>query len=128
MGIEKQQLLIIQGSLMGLNEYIKLSRNNKYESAKAKKIQEKTIMLYIKKCELKPITNPVNIEICWYEKHNRRDIDNIIFASKFIMDALVKGGILIDDSRKYIKSINSTVYTDRENPRIEVLIKEITKH
>lgn len=65
---------------------------------------------------------PIKLNINWYEQDNRRDIDNITFATKFIQDSLVRTGILEDDSRKYINQVNHTVFTDKENPKIEVEI------
>lgn len=92
-----------------------------------KKKNERLVMAYIlqavnfgeiyeiKKC-------PVQLNIKWYEPNDRKDIDNITFATKFIQDSLVRTGILEDDSRKYINQVNHTVFTDKENPRIEVEI------
>lgn len=54
-----------------------------------------------------------------------RDCDNAIAGGcKVILDALVLIGVLADDSRKHVKQIHPTVYTDRDKPRIEVELKE----
>lgn len=58
------------------------------------------------------------------EKNKRRDVDNITFATKFIQDALVKQGIIIDDSQKYINQLRHDVKVDKEYPRIEVQLIE----
>lgn len=118
----------IQGRLIGLNEYTKSSRTNKYKSAQVKRKEEEYIGLFIRKAKLKKVDKPIILHIKWYEENNRRDIDNITFAVKFILDELVNEGILIDDSRKYVKSINHNVYTDKENPRIEVELIEREKN
>jgi len=117
------QQFIIKGKLAGLNEYTSACRANAYEGAGMKNRQERICMMYMK--NLKKVENyPVELEIKWYEKDRRRDIDNITFAVKFIQDALVKKGILEDDSRKYVAGLSHTVLTDKENPRIEVNILE----
>lgn len=67
---------------------------------------------------------PIGLKIKWYEPNNRRDIDNITFGTKFILDSMVCMGIIEDDSRKYVDSIEHVVYTDKDNPRIEVEINE----
>lgn len=67
---------------------------------------------------------PVVIDITWYEKDARRDFDNITFAQKFILDSLVQIKVLKDDSRKFVKRVNHDVQVDKDNPRIEVVIKE----
>lgn len=116
---------VIKGRLDGLNEYTKFNRSNKYLGSKIKKNNEKVVILAIKQANLKKICKyPVEIIINWYEPNNRRDIDNVTFAIKFILDSLVKTGILIDDSRKYVTKVTHEVMTDKENPRIVVTLKE----
>lgn len=56
------------------------------------------------------------------KKNNKRDADNIFFAVKFILDSMVEYGVIENDSRKYVSSIQNSVFTDKENPRIEVEI------
>jgi len=72
--------------------------------------------------------NPVDLEYVYYAKSNRRvDVSNpCSIIDKFTCDALVKVGILEDDSSKQIKSI-TYVYggVDKENPRCRLTIKEI---
>ena len=115
----------IQGKLISLNEYINTERTNRYAAAKLKKDQQELIGWAIKQYKLTPITKyPVILNITWYEKNNRRDTDNIVFAKKFLMDSLVNQGILTDDSRKYVVGFNELIKTDKEYPRIEVEIKE----
>lgn len=112
--------LVIYGSLPGLNEYTKVSRGNKYASSTLKKETEQLIRFHIKTQRIQPISCPVRLFINWYEKDMRRDADNIIFAKKFILDALVAEGILMNDSRKYVVGFVEDVLVDKKNPRIEV--------
>lgn len=120
-----EYLLIIPGTLPGLNEYIRAERGNKYGAAKMKSDAEKTIIFAARK-RLKGvrIERPVQLEYTWYD-NTRRDYDNIAFAHKFVQDALVKAGVLKDDGRKYIKGFSDAFVDVKENSRIEVLIKEI---
>lgn len=118
---------VIKGKLDGLNEYIRACRANRYKGAEMVKKNERLVMAYILQAvnfgEVYEVKNyPIKLNINWYEQDNRRDIDNITFATKFIQDSLVRTGILEDDSRKYINQVNHTVFTDKENPRIEVEI------
>lgn len=111
----------IHGRLDGLNEYTKVSRGNKYASNAMKHRNEKIILEGIREAKLKAIDKyPVKLNITWYEPNLRRDVDNITMAVKFILDALVKDGVLIDDSQKYVKEINHEVKVDKDFPRIEV--------
>ena len=115
------QKFIIRGRLDDLNKYTSACRTNPYKGAKMKKDNEKVIMFYIKQAKLKKVTDyPIKVKIDWYEVNRRRDIDGITFASKFILDALVKMSIITDDSQKYVNAIEHHVYKDKDNPRIEV--------
>lgn len=118
---------VIKEKLDGLNEYIRACRANRYKGAEMVKKNERLVIAYILQAvnfgEVYEAKNyPIKLNINWYEMDNRRDIDNITFATKFIQDSLVRTGILEDDSRKYINQVNHSVFTDKENPRIEVEI------
>ena len=95
----------VNGKLPSLNEVIAKNRTNKYAGAKYKKDIETLIITMIKTAQragtIKPINEPCEIYIYWNEQTKRRDVDNIQSAQKFILDALVRSGILIDDCRKY---------------------------
>ncbi len=86
--------------LPSLNEYINSCRGNKYGGASMKKQVEKNISRFINK--LPKFDNPIKIRFIWMEANKRRDLDNICFAKKFILDAMVKCGKLSDDNRKYV--------------------------
>lgn len=74
------------------------------------------------------VTNyPVEIAFRFYEPNSRRDIDNVAgWGHKCILDALVKSEIIENDGWKQIRSISDEFYIDKNNPRIEVTIKERT--
>lgn len=113
---------MIHGTLPGLNEYTKANRSNRFMGASMKRKAEELIVKEIRYCELHHENVPVFLEYTWYEPNNRRDQDNVSFAQKFVQDALVEAGILTDDSRKYLVGAKHTVLTDKENPRVEVVI------
>lgn len=117
----------IQGRLDGLNDYTKENRRNRYAGNKMKhknelKVQEGIIQGFKDKT-LKNVSDyPISLHIAWYEPNRRRDIDNITFATKFILDSLTSYGVIIDDSQKFINSISHDVLVSKDNPRIEVSI------
>lgn len=118
--------LTIQGRLMALNEYTKNCRNNRYAGAKAKKDTQAHIKREIRaNLGLKPCLGKVFIEFNWYEPNMKRDKDNIAFAKKFILDALVEEHILTSDGWRVIDGFADNFFIDKENPRIEVNIKEV---
>lgn len=115
---------VIKGKLDGLNEYTRDNRANKYQGSNSKKINQQTAKIAIYKAKLKKVDKyPIQLKIAWYEPNKRRDIDNITFATKFILDALVETGIIENDSQKYVNSISHRVRIDKNNPRIEVEIE-----
>lgn len=83
-----------------LNDYIRACRGNKFGGANMKKRIENDISWDIEK--LPTFDKPVFIDFLWTEKNKRRDFDNIAFAKKFILDAMVKQGKLKDDNRRWV--------------------------
>lgn len=92
---------VIEMKMPGLNEYTNACRSNRFEAANLKKATEAEIMMYLKR--LPTFERPVYIHFRWIERDRRRDCDNIAFAKKFILDAMVKRGILKDDGRRYVR-------------------------
>lgn len=93
----------IKQRLPSFNDYIKACRTNKYAGAKMKDKIEYDIWIYIMQ-QLKglKIENPVFITFTWIEENGKRDLDNICFAKKFILDALQKAGVLKNDNKKHV--------------------------
>jgi Holliday junction resolvase RusA-like endonuclease len=58
-------------------------------------------------------TGAVVVRFEYHERTKKRDADNIASAKKFILDALVKNGILADDSRKYVKGFCDVIVDDK---------------
>ena len=113
-----------------MNEYISAERSNRYRAANIKRKTQDELNLYIRHeinaGRLHRHEKPCTLEIVWTEKNNRRDADNIEFATKFIQDALVEMGVFPDDNRKYITGHTHRVVTG-DDYSIEVTIKENRK-
>ena len=94
--------------------------------------QSKTYEQYEQDCAVflripdKPIDQPVNVQVGFFRDSERRcDLTNLLEA---IDDILVKYGILADDNFKVIYSHDgSRVFIDRENPRTEIVITDISE-
>lgn len=95
-----------------LNEYINACRTNQYKGAKLKKDTEDAIMWYINK--LPVFEQPIKIKFHWIEENKRRDLDNVAFAKKFILDAMVKAGKLKDDNRRFVTGFTDEFSYDKE--------------
>jgi Holliday junction resolvase RusA-like endonuclease len=110
----------ITTELPGLNEYIKFERANKFKAIKLKKQYTDICGLFSKKIKskIKKDTN-YSLIINWTVKNNKKDPDNIYFAVKFILDGMVKAGVLQNDTRRFIGSIHHNISTG-EKYNIEV--------
>lgn len=112
----------IDKRLMGLNEYTKQNRRNKYIGAKVKK-EEQTYIIWCIKNQLGnlKIDKPVIAHFTWIEENKRRDLDNICFAKKFILDALVEAKVLKDDNRKIVTKFTDNVeYSSKSKVIVEL--------
>lgn len=118
--------LIIQGQLPNLNDYTKACRSNKFAGANMKKKTERYITHYIK-MQLKDVSikGKARLAFRWYEANKRRDLDNICFAKKFLLDALVSNQVIFADSWKGVVGFTDEFFIDKQNPRIEVDIVEV---
>lgn len=122
-----EYLLIILGTLPGLNDYIAAERTNRHKGAKMKADSGNIVATAIRQCMRGvSIEKPVFMEYTWIEPSRRRDKDNISsFGRKVIQDALVQCGILKNDGWKHVVGFSDRFEVDKDNPHIEVLIKEI---
>ena len=112
----------IDKRLMGLNEYTKYNRTNRYLGAKTKRAEQNYIIWCIKEQlgNIK-IEKPVIGHFIWIEENKKRDLDNIAFAKKFILDALVEAGILKDDNRKIVTNFTDNFkYSNKSKVKVEL--------
>lgn len=117
----------IDKKLPSLNEVILANRRNPYIGAKLKVDTENDICWFIRialnKGYIQPCEEyPVAIFIEWGERTKKRDVDNVQSSQKFVLDSLVKMGVLENDSRKYVKQIYHNV-VDADSDYVKVMIK-----
>ena len=91
---------VIDMKLPSLNDYIRVCRSNKYMAANYKAKIEAEIGLFLVK--MPRWTKPIRIHFKWLESTKKRDLDNVCFAKKFILDSMVKHGKLENDNRRYV--------------------------
>ena len=105
--------------LPSLNEYVNVCRTNKFKAGKYKADIERKIGFYLMK--MPRWNNPIKIHFHWVEGNKRRDLDNICFSKKFILDAMVKMNKLKDDNRKYVTAFTDTFeYADKSKVILEI--------
>lgn len=109
--------------LPSLNEVIGANRGNKYLGAKMKRDVQADIGWLIKAAGVRPVTKPVEVYLTFYEPNKRRDVDNIISSTKFILDALVEVHVLPDDSQKWVEQIHPIVKRG-DDYLVEVILED----
>jgi Holliday junction resolvase RusA-like endonuclease len=115
--------ITIPMKLPGLNEYISACKVQKGRWNKGNQMKQEVqaeMVWYLKK--LPKLHNPVTIKFIWVSEHgDRRDLDNICFAKKFILDALQQCGKLTNDNRKYVVGFTDEfVYGEKYEIRLEI--------
>lgn len=120
----RSEKLIIQGSLPSLNEYTRANRGNKYAGNKIKQDATDLVCLYAKS-QITGKYERISLSITYYCKNKKKDQDNIAFAKKFILDGLVKAGVIPNDGWKNVEGWEETFEVDKNEPRICVVIKEL---
>ena len=100
------------------NQFI--GKDQKFRYQKIKKEWEQIIKLYtLKNKPYKPIKQCRLTLFYYFKDKTRRDPDN--YSGKFILDGLVKSGIIYDDSFFNINLILKAS-VDKSNPRLEITI------
>ena len=124
MSLNNEEKLVIDGELPNLNEIIETSKMHWAKYANEKKYLTENIAL-LAKSKIKKKYEKVNLTFVWYCKNKRKDKDNIIAGQKFIIDGLVQAGVIENDGWEQIGNISHFFSIDKENPRVEVIIKGV---
>ena len=112
----------IPAKLPSLNEYTYACRGNIHLASNMKRSTENLIAMFLIRVPV--FTKPIMLHFRWIEKDKRRDLDNVAFAKKFILDALVKTGKIRDDGRKYVVGFTDTFEQGNET-KVIVTIEEV---
>ena len=119
-----RKTLVIDGRLPNLNDYTKANRTSPIVGNKMKQDQEDYITGFIlEQLHGVRFEGKVFLHFRWIEANRNRDLDNICFAKKFILDALVKNGIIKTDGWRGVYGFMDEFDVEPFNPRVEVLIE-----
>lgn len=113
----------IKMKLPSLNEYINVCRANRFRAGSYVKGIEDQIGWFL--TGLPVYHNPIWIHFHWIEQNRKRDLDNIAFAKKFILDAMVKMKKIKDDSSKYVAGFTDTFDYGKETKVILYIDEEM---
>ena len=127
------QVYRIPGKFLGRNETERLARSHWAKASEVKRDETDASMLYAKQAGLEPISGPVDVFILYREqiefyKNGRpkklRDVDNVIGASKPILDGLTRAGILPDDGPEWVRRVIQHVQYAEDDPHITVVLDD----
>lgn len=116
----------VPGQLPGANQHIKACNANYRVGNKLKQDTEEMIMWHAVLAKVHKIHfDRAHIKIKFIEKNQKRDQDNIMFGTKYILDALRHIQTIPNDGWKNIASLNIEFDISKENPRVEIELTEV---
>ena len=116
----------IHGKFPSMNQFIGANRNSVHAGNNMKKKSQAAVIAAIMPVVGYHIRTPVFIEYTFYEENRKRDLDNVSgYFHKVFQDAIVQCRLLPNDTWNEIVGFSDRFYVDRNNPRIEVTIKEV---
>jgi len=125
--MKKHTKIFINYRFTCLNKYINAERANKFKAARIKKKETSIAAQYfvsVKK-RIHAMKKPLKIKFTWIEPNMRKDLDNISFSKKFIIDGLVECRCIKNDGQNYINSFDKdNVFVDKKNVGVWVEIIE----
>lgn len=120
-----EQSFWIEGTMPGLNATLGKALHNRYMYGALKKECDNRVIVACKLAKINPVTHPALVTFVWVEKDRRRDPDNIDSAKKFILDGLIKAGILKGDGWKHIAGFGRPTFTTHKTKQgVKVIIHE----
>lgn len=115
--------ITIHGELPGLNEYTAACRTNPLKGHRMKHDAEAMILPQL--AGVPPVVGPVRVACEWHTKDRRCDPDNIAFAKKYLLDAMVTAGVLAGDGRRHIVGFSDEFAVSKSDPRVVVMLLEV---
>lgn len=127
----KRNMFTIPGRLPDYNDQADADRKNAMSGHRLRSETENLITYYIRSAlnrgNARKIRKPCRIHFDWTESKANRDLDNIFFGKKYILDALQIVGILPNDSQKWVRELSDTFYlcSAKRDESIVVEIEEL---
>lgn len=117
--------ILFETQMTTLNDYINAERTDRYIAASIKKRITNSCM--VESLNHRGIIDPnglYDVEAYWQTKDNRKDPDNIYFSIKFILDGIVKAGVLSGDGRKNIRNNCHYIETTGKDC-VKIILKKV---
>lgn len=116
-----KQMFRVDGKLPGANDCL---WKQHFKLRDLKKKHQRFICFAIRQAKIQPMEY-ASISIEWHEPDQRRDIDNVMFGQKFVLDALVQMKILKNDGWAQVEKIEHRVVFDPSRPGVVVTLTGI---
>ncbi|NGM16977.1 hypothetical protein GMI70_02965 [Eggerthellaceae bacterium zg-893] len=116
--------MTVPGRFPGLNDYVEAERANRYAAAKMKRDETERVAAEAAAQKVPSFSRPVRLGFLWVEPNRRRDLDNVAFAKKFVLDGLVAAGVIAGDGPRLVAGFEDSFSIDKEDPRVEITIEE----
>ena len=117
--------LTLNMPFISLNEYIDSERSSRMHAANIKKQQTNSVYYLTRSQKFKLDPKKYDVIFTWFKPDNKKDHDNIAFAKKFILDGIVKAGVLPNDNPKYIGNFQDKFVLDKTRPYVSCQIEFI---
>ena len=102
-----------------LNEYINAERTNKFIASKIKRENTEVARLHFIG---KKFQKPLEVKFKWFVSNLGRDLDNLAFCCKYILDGMVKAkAIPSDNLRHIVKITHEFEKCDKKGVNIEII-------
>lgn len=116
---------VIEGRFPSLNDFISAERANRHVGAKMKRRETVRARDAAVAAGMPRFVGPVSVRFLWVERDRRRDLDNVAFAKKFVLDGLVEAGVLEDDGQRHVVALQDTFEIDPASPRVVVEVEDV---
>lgn len=110
--------LRIEYDFIYLNEYIDRERTNRMIASSIKKKITNAVMEQALYANCNRPKRQVDMVFSWHVK-GKYDSDNIAFAKKFVLDGMVKAGVLENDNPKCVRHLKDYIYHDVKKPNLD---------
>ena len=117
-------LVTVEGRFPSLNDYVDAERANRFLGSKMKREQTERVAAAALSQGARRVPGPVTVRFLWVEPNRRRDLDNVAFAKKFVLDGLVAAGVIDGDDQRHVKGLQDVFEVDPTRPRVVVEVSE----
>ena len=116
--------LVIEGRFPSLNEYVDAERANRFTGARMKRRETERVRAAALEQGVPRFADPVTVRFLWIEPNRRRDLDNVAFAKKFVLDGLVAAGVLPGGGQRHVVGFTDAFEVDPARPRVMVEVRD----